>query len=330
MTSPRGGRVRARLLDADHPDRWLDQDELARLEPSDRQLLWIDITGTFSAAMLEHLRRHIELVPRTRAALERSGREPFVALHGEYLHVRVAVDPSDDGAEQGGWLDAIAGKKVVLTRHDEPVPFLDEMDERIQRDATAGILSTVAFFAALIDGAITSYHTAVDRIEDDVDDLDAVLLRGRAGDELLHDLVVARRRIARLRRLLADHRSIFTALASPEIGGVLDDPEAVSLLQGLGARYDGAMGAVEDSRDALLGSFDIYMSRTAQRTNEIVKVLTIVTVLLLPGSMIAGLMGMNVVVPLDKDDPLSFWMVVGALALLAVLIVVAARLRRWI
>jgi Mg2+ and Co2+ transporter CorA len=41
-------------------------------------------------------------------------------------------------------------------------------------------------------------------------------------------------------------------------------------------------------------------------------------------------MGMNVVVPLDKDSPLSFWLVVGALAILAVLIIVVARLRRWI
>jgi hypothetical protein len=39
---------------------------------------------------------------------------------------------------------------------------------------------------------------------------------------------------------------------------------------------------------------------------------------------------MNVVVPLDKDNPLSFWLVVGALAILAVVIVVVARLRRWI
>jgi Mg2+ and Co2+ transporter CorA len=46
--------------------------------------------------------------------------------------------------------------------------------------------------------------------------------------------------------------------------------------------------------------------------------------------MIAGLMGMNVEVPLDKDDPLSFWFVVGALAVLAVVILVVARARRWL
>ena len=90
------------------------------------------------------------------------------------------------------------------------------------------------------------------------------------------------------------------------------------------------VGSVESSREALLGSFDVYMTRTAQRTNEIVKVLTIATVLLLPGSVIAGLLGMNVVVPLNKDDPLSFWLVVAGFAILAVVAIALARLRRWI
>ena len=90
------------------------------------------------------------------------------------------------------------------------------------------------------------------------------------------------------------------------------------------------MGAVEASREALLGSFDVFMTRTAQRTNEVMKVLTLATVLLLPGSLIAGLLGMNVVVPLGKDDPLSFWFVVIAIGVLALAIVAAARLRRWL
>jgi magnesium transporter len=98
----------------------------------------------------------------------------------------------------------------------------------------------------------------------------------------------------------------------------------------LNGRFEGAIGAVEDSREALLGSFDVFMSRTAQRTNEVMKVLTLTTVLLLPGSMIAGLLGMNVIVPLNKDDPVSFWIVVVAIAVLAIAIIAVARARRWL
>ena len=60
------------------------------------------------------------------------------------------------------------------------------------------------------------------------------------------------------------------------------------------------------------------------------KVLTLVTVLLLPGSLIAGLLGMNVVVPLDKDDPTAFWLVVAGVLVMAAVIVVVARRRGWL
>ena len=72
------------------------------------------------------------------------------------------------------------------------------------------------------------------------------------------------------------------------------------------------------------------MTRTAQRTNEIIKVLTIATVVLLPGSLVAGLLGMNLVVPLASDDPRSFWLVIGGIAGLAFVILASLRLRRWI
>ena len=72
------------------------------------------------------------------------------------------------------------------------------------------------------------------------------------------------------------------------------------------------------------------MTRTAQRTNDVMKVLALATVLLLPGSLIAGLLGMNVTVPLSKDDPSSFWLVVGAIVVLAIAVLVLARYRRWI
>jgi len=60
------------------------------------------------------------------------------------------------------------------------------------------------------------------------------------------------------------------------------------------------------------------------------KVLTFATILLLPGSLVAGLLGMNVVVPLGKDDPLSFWLVVAGVILFGVAILLVARARRWL
>lgn len=322
--------VRTRLFDADRPDNLLSTESAFSTRPTDRQLLWIDATGEVDAETANRLAERLHLRPRTAEGLQRTDHEPSVALHREYLHVRVAAEPDPGDPANTAWLDVIAAPNVVLSQHDRPISFLDDVDRRIKSDAASGILSSVAFLAVLVDAAITSYHRVVDAIEDDVDRLDSASLRANGRGDLLNDLVRCRRRIARLRRLMADHRMVFTALAAPDVGRLVDDPDATTMLQGLSTRYEGAIAAVEASREAVLGSFDVFMTRTAQRTNEVMKVLTIVTVLLLPGSVLAGLLGMNVQVPLNKDDPISFWYVVAALGVLALTILLLARLRRWI
>jgi magnesium transporter len=317
------------MFETDRQDELLTWEDLFRRRPTDRQLLWVDITGDLSQDDAGRLADRFELHPRTRRSLVTQGLEPTLALHRGDLHVRIAAEPSDEHPEQAAWLDVIAATNLTITHHGEPIEFLDDVDHRIERDTAVGEISSSAFFAAIVDTSITSYHRAVDAIEDDVDRLDADSLRLRRR-ELLEDLVALRRRIARLRTLLADHRSIFAALAAPDVASFVGDPETAASFKAVSARFDGAMGAVEASREALLGSFDVFMSRTAQRTNEVMKVLTLTTVLLLPGALIAGLLGMNLVVPLPKDDPISFWIVVGAIVLLALSIVVVARRREWL
>ncbi len=323
-------RIHARLFDADEPDRRLSWDEIFTTEPTDRQLLWIDITGDVAAEDAERLAERFSLGRRTRSALESEVVEPALRLHGEYLHARVAAEPDENDPESASWLDLIAAPNVTISQHREEIALMRDVDERIHRDTALGILSSIEFFAAILDAVITTYHQVVDAIEDDVDRLDGQALRGNERKELLGELVRARRRISHLRRLLADHRTVFASLSSPEVSRFVDDPDTAALLQSVSTRFDGAISAVEASREALLGSFDVFMTRTAQRTNEVMKVLTLATVLLLPGSMIAGLLGMNVVVPLGKDDPMSFWTVVIAIGVLAAAIVAFARIRHWL
>jgi Mg2+ and Co2+ transporter CorA len=321
--------IRARVFDADRRDEVLELEQALRTDVTPRQLLWIDIEGNLDEEEGERFAKRFALEWRTRRALQRALDQPFIGVHGEYVHVRVAAEP-DPVRSTTAWLDIIAGENVVITSHQRPIGFLVDFDDRIEADTNLGTLGSATFLAALLDADITSYHAAVDRIEDEVDVLDTHSLGDDSRRGLLNDLVALRRRIARLRRLLADHRAVFAALASPDLAGIPAGDDGRAALTAVSSRFDGAMGAVEDSREVLLGSFEVYMTRTAQRTNEVMKVLTLATVLLLPGSMVAGLLGMNVIVPLDKDNPMSFWFVVIAIAVLAAGIIMAARARRWL
>ena len=76
------------------------------------------------------------------------------------------------------------------------------------------------------------------------------------------------------------------------------------------------MQEARDAREAIVGSFDVLIARGGHRTNEIMKVLTLTSVILLPGALIAGVMGMNFKVGLF-DQPCSSgscWRLIVAIA----------------
>ena len=321
--------ITVRLFDADRTDKTMDLDAALRHRVGERQLLWIDAEGALDPERAEAIAGRMKLKARTRHDLEAPGGGPHIALHGSYFHLRVATEADRDSSESPRWLDLLAAENVVLTSHVESIEFLRHLNERIESDATVGAIDAAAFVATAVDSAVTSYFRAVDAIEEAVDRLDGRALKPSADDDVLRELVTLRRRIARLRRALSDEREVFAAFATPDFGAVVPGDNAAAF-QAVAARFETALRSVEDSRDLLLGSFDVFMTRTAQRTNEVMKVLALATVLLLPGSLIAGLLGMNVTVPLPKDDPLSFWLVVGAIVVLAALVLVFARFRRWI
>jgi magnesium transporter len=333
--APRGhelgdGHFRARRFDADKTDVILAFDQAMSSKLSDRQLLWMDVVGMLEGPQADAITERFQLDARTRRALEHPGSRPHLALNGMQFHVRVRADPDAGVRSDPGWLDVIAGDNVVLTRHTEAIAFLDDIDERIDDDTTIGVLDATTFVATLLDATVTEYFSAVDVIEDEIDKLDGRSLRNTGRGAVLQDLVGIRRRIARLRRVLSEHRAVYAGLAGPAMVEVAGTADAAAALRAVAGRFEAALQAVEDSRELLLGSFDVQMSLTAQRTNDVMKLLALATVLLLPGSVIAGLMGMNVVVPLSKDDPASFWIVVAGFAILATIVLVVARVRRWL
>ena len=90
-----------------------------------------------------------------------------------------------------------------------------------------------------------------------------------------------------------------------------------------------AVDAAREAKESTRGSFDLLVARIGQRTNDIMKVLTLVTVILLPATVLAGIMGMNFQVGLF-DVVWMFWTVIAVMLGIAVLVLSIARSRSWI
>ena len=90
-----------------------------------------------------------------------------------------------------------------------------------------------------------------------------------------------------------------------------------------------ALDAAREAKESTRGSFDLIVARIGQRTNDIMKVLTLVTVILLPATVLAGVMGMNFQLHLF-DFVWMFWVVIGTMLGIAVLVLSVARSQHWI
>jgi magnesium transporter len=325
----KAGNCRIRLFDADRTDQHLSFEDAIAHKQTEHQLLWIDVTSPMDSKAAAALVERLDLEPATQRALVEGLAVSTIALHGTYFTLALATIAGEHNHEEARWLTIVAGRNVIVTVHAEPIGFLDKLDDRIEADTLVGLIDSGSFVAALLDEVVTGYFAAVDAVEDSIDSLDSKSLRPDVRDDLLLELIALRQRIARLRRIVSAHRELFAALGRPDFAAIAEG-DVAEPYRTVAERYERAVEAVKSGRELLLGSFDVYMTRTAQRTNEIVKTLTVFSIVLLPAGVIASFMGMNLKAPYSIDDPLTFWLVLLLVVGVAVATLVILRVRRWL
>ena len=316
--------IEAILWRPDGHDEEIDLGDSKRRRLSKDELLWVDCESPTDGER-ENVKKALGLSDDASEALsgEPSGPDARV-LEGA---VEIVVLSLADGKKtEPVPLQILMGREWILTRHDQPLRFLETHRERLREEREVGLLQPVEFLVTLLDWHVDSYFAAADELERRVDELDDAALR--RDDDLLQLLVAMRRRIAKVRRLVGRHREVFAELARPDFLADLDERQSRAI-QHEAERLTRASEAVAHVREMLIGTFDVHMTRTAQRTNDIMRVLTWASVILLPAVVLAGIMGMNFKVDFFSN-PAFFWVVVGFMVLLAISTLFVARWRGWL
>jgi magnesium transporter len=293
----------------------------------DDELLWVDVTAP-DADEASLVRSTLRLSDRAAAALEVEDAAADAAVHDDAIEV-VVIALSGEADPEPIPLRILTGGGWVITAHPRPIAFLDEHREEIQDQREVGRITSVEFLAAVLDWHIKSFFEAARQLEDEVDRLDEAALRDLGSSrDLLARMVAMRRRIARVRRILAPHREVLSEIIGPDFLPE-GDRHAADAFAMVATRLDRATDAVAHAREMLIGTFDIHMTRTAQRTNDTMRLLTLASVVLLPSVVLAGIMGMNFRVPLF-EQPNLFYLVIGIMVVMAIATLAVARWRRWL
>ncbi|MBX5466639.1 MAG: hypothetical protein K6U14_03975 [Firmicutes bacterium] len=204
-------------------------------------------------------------------------------------------------------------------------PFLDEVFARLRgmRERVAR-RSEVVYH--LVAGVLHDAWRFLDGIGDRIADLERAGLDPTGSSGFQRRLLAERRRVLRTRHLLASMRDAIHHLT----GAVaLEGPEVVWYLE----LYDVVLrlfDTVDTYRELLDSIVDVHLASVSNRLNEIVKSLTLVTTLMVPGSVVASLYGMNFDHMPGSRHPYGFYLVVGSAMVVSALLWWWFRRRRWI
>ena len=322
------GTARAFLFDADEVEEVEDwKDRIGHL--GRKSILWVDLDSP-EAGELDELVEAFELGHETAEELASEEVEPFFGEFGSYLHVTVFVPASEERRTELVRVTCLVAERWVVTLHEASVQPFEDFRKRAGGSGQVGLLDGPQFLAALLEWVLAAYLSAFEAVERDLEEFDTRAMKGDhdEADEELERLVEIRREVGRLRTALVSHRQTFLALTHPELDALTDSSHAERFAS-LRADLENAVQSARDTRDSVVGSFDVLVARSGHRTNEIMKILTLGSMLLLPGAVIAGVMGMNFKVGLF-DTGAYFWVVCGTIVALAMATITAARMRGWI
>ncbi|MDR3633311.1 MAG: magnesium/cobalt transporter CorA [Isosphaeraceae bacterium] len=218
---------------------------------------------------------------------------PKVDDWGAYLYVvfhTIEFDPVTDGLRLHE-LDIFLGPNYVVTYHIEPMPILSELSRNIQRDPTNRLRHGADHLLYhILDLSVAEYLPAIEHLEEAIDAAQDEVF-GRPTTHTVQAIFQVKRASLRLHRVLSPQRELLNRLARDDY-----DPIAADHRVYFRDVYDHIVRVhdiAESLRDLISGALDTYLSAISNRTNDIMKALTIVTVMFLPISFVTSFWGMN-------------------------------------
>jgi magnesium transporter len=224
---------------------------------------------------------HIEDCRSNNERLKAEGTENYIFLILKY------IQSVEDGEVGFANLNLFVGRDFFITVRDASC----HGKEILARAIKAGpeeVPSKLLYLT--LDSIVDSYFVSIDHSDDRIDDLqDSVL--DRPSPQILESLFEQKRKLIELRRVLVDLRDACMSLQR-ESGAVIP-PELYPFFRDVYDHSLRLLDMVETLRDLLNNTFDVYLSSVANRTNQVMKVLTVLSTIALPALVISGIYGMN-------------------------------------
>jgi magnesium transporter len=289
-------------------------------------LTWIDLDDPASPALDDLAQRygfHELAVEDCRNHPQLAKIDPFPE-HVFLIANSIRFDPAT-GELQLRELDMFLGSRFLVTVHEGPSVSVDNVAARLSENSR--LQTPAAVLHALLDEILDRFMPTLDEIGDSINSIEERILEAN-DPRSLQQMFTLKRNLVSFRRAAAAQRELLNSLSRRDT--TIVPQEMLIYFRDVYDHVVTTLEMIESYRDLLSGALEIYLTQTANRTNEIVKALTLISTIILPLTLIVGWYGMNFTGLPFAEDPNGVWYVSGLMVLFTVALLAFFRRRNLI
>jgi magnesium transporter len=294
-------------------------------------LRWINIErpSTVDRAWLEE---HFEFHPLDYEDVLSRNQRPKIDEYPDYLFIVLHFPVFDKmvGRLNAAELDIFIGPDYIITLPNSPLPPVEYLFERCRasEEAREAMLSKGSGYLLykIVDDAFDYCFPMLRKIGNKLERLEEEIFEGRA-EEVVRDLSNSKQEIINFRKVIRPQRAVLRDLERTKQRYLAEDLEvyfddivdASERIWDMLENFKEVVEALEDTNESVL----------SHRVNEVLRVLTAFSVVILPLTLFASIFGMNVVFPFEATVE-AFWAILGGMVVALVSMVAYFRSRGWL
>jgi magnesium transporter len=290
--------------------------------------LWVDLaapTDEEYRLLSDLFAFHPLAVEDARSALQFPKVEPYpgylyLVLHGIDLTKGKTQFATRD-------VDFFLGRNYLLTVHDgesRSIGRLRELCDQHERILSEG---PVALLHRIVDAMVDNYRPALEELEARLDKLENLAFTGH--ENIVRHIIRLKRELGTLRRVIMPQRDVMGRLARREFPAISD--EMAFRFRDV---YDHMARYADEAmlfQERVTGIHEINLASVSNRLNRVMKVLTVMSTIFLPMTVLTGMWGMNIKLPDFPGGPnLQFWWIAGIMLFVIAAMLAVFRRNKWI
>ncbi|HSS19020.1 MAG TPA: magnesium/cobalt transporter CorA [Pyrinomonadaceae bacterium] len=267
--------------------------ELSELLQDEQSVVWVDMPEP-TAADEEVLLKVFHFHPLTIEDCHENRHYPKVEEFPGYLYLIVHGVRADTSPDHFNTieLDAFLGRNYVITYHHDEFRSIANVRQSITTSPVPCQRGAAFLLHQILDQIVDYYSPVLDDFDERIDQLeDDIFHLNRPSNSVLEEVMDLKRGVLRLRRISAKQREVLLRMSRGEFS--LIDQQMLPFYRDVHDHIVRVTDLAESYRDLISGSLEAYLSVVSNRMNEIMKVLTIFSAIMLPLTFIAGVYGMN-------------------------------------